>query len=316
MPANVEKMAYAGEIPWHRNGYKVEGLMTWEEAIVNGGIDWEVELRPVFVDGKQVLENMAVVRKTDGAVFNIVGTKYTPIQNRAAGKFLDEVVGTGKARYETVGALDGGKKIWMLMDAGTLDIKGDEIKKYLLMCNSHDGSFAREIFFTGVRVVCMNTLEAARSATVQKFYTRHTKNANADFQIAKARDILGLADLYYKSFKDQMELLVAKQLPAADMPLLLNAAFGTKGAMPAEEIYNPIKIQMDKVEELIAVDRHEFAPEFHGSVYEAYNAVVKFTDYYRNYRGGNADARLNGVWFGGGNIIKARALDWATKYAK
>jgi len=318
MVADIEKMAYKGETPWHKQGTKVEGLMTWKEAIIQGGLDWEVELMPVYVNGKEVVENKAVVRSTDKAFYKIVGTGYTPIQNRAAGKFLDEITATGAAKYETVGSLQGGKKIWMLMDTGELNIKGDLVKKYLLMTNSHDGSFAREIFFTSKRVVCSNTLRMARSSTsrAEKFYTRHTKNANADFQLLKAREILGLADKYFAQFKEISEMFAMKQLKAADLPLMLSAAFNTDGAIPANEIYNPTRIQMDKVEELITIDRGEFAPHLHGTVYEAFNAVVKYTDYYKDYRKKDQDARLNGVWFGGGNTIKDRAFEWGLAYAK
>ena len=70
------------------------------------------------------------------------------------------------------------------------------------------------------------------------------------------------------------------------------------------------------MKDLIELDRKEFAPALHGTVYEAYNAVVKYTDYYKDYRGGDENARLNGVWFGGGAIIKQRALNWCTQYAK
>jgi hypothetical protein len=97
---------------------------------------------------------------------------------------------------------------------------------------------------------------------------------------------------------------------------LLAAAFGTTGAVNAEDAYSHVEIQKQKVKELVEVDRHEFAPQLHGSIYEAYNAVVKYTDYYRNYRGDDPSARLNGIWFGGGNVIKSRALDWCIQYAK
>ena len=38
--------------------------------------------------------------------------------------------------------------------------------------------------------------------------------------------------------------------------------------------------------------------------------VAKFTDYYRPYKSEAKDARLRGVWFGGGADIKKRAWDY------
>jgi phage/plasmid-like protein (TIGR03299 family) len=316
MPANVEKMVYAGNVPWHGIGKKVDGLMTSEEAIKAAEMDWEVALEPVTVRGHVMDEYKAIVRQSDHSVFAIVGNRYTPIQNREAFKFFDAVVGGG-AYFETAGSLNGGRRIWMLANLNSsIGVKGDEVKKYVVLSNSHDGSLARQMFLTPIRVVCENTLQMALNSAVERVYARHTARANSAEKVQEAKVILHIAETYFTNFKEMMDLLAVKQLPAGDQPLLLAAAFGTHGAIAAEEVYNPIKIQMDKVQELITVDRKEFSPELHGTVYEAYNAVVKFTDYYRNYRGGQPDNRLNGVWFGGGNIIKNRALDWAIKYSK
>jgi len=314
MPADIEKMAYAGDVPWHGLGKKVEGLMTAEEAIKAAEMDWEVGLEPVTVRGLIQSDYKAIVRQSDHSVFAIVGNRYQPIQNKDAFRFFDTVIGGGYAYYETCGSLNGGRRIWMLANLkDSLSVKGDEVKKYVVLSNSHDGSLALQMFWTPIRVVCSNTLQAALNSAAEKFYARHTFRALE--KIDKAKEILGIANRFYGDFKEKMEMLAIKQLPAADVPLLLAAAFGTHDAIPIEDVYNPVKIQMQKVEELITVDRNEFAPELHGTVYEAYNAVVKFTDYYRQYRGGKPDNRLNGVWFGGGNVIKNRALNWSLNYA-
>jgi hypothetical protein len=35
-------MFYYGDVPWHREGVRVENPLTVEEAIRTGGLDWEV----------------------------------------------------------------------------------------------------------------------------------------------------------------------------------------------------------------------------------------------------------------------------------
>ena len=38
----VETMAYAGKVPWHGLGEKVEDTLTPEEMLVKAGLDWSV----------------------------------------------------------------------------------------------------------------------------------------------------------------------------------------------------------------------------------------------------------------------------------
>ena len=47
MPANVEHMFSAREIPWHRVGEVTEGALSSKEAIVKAGLDWTVSTRPL-----------------------------------------------------------------------------------------------------------------------------------------------------------------------------------------------------------------------------------------------------------------------------
>ncbi len=174
--------------------------------------------------------------------------------------------------------------------------------------NSHDGSLALQMFFSPVRVVCMNTLRMALADASNSFYCRHTQGALD--RIQAAREILGLATRFYRDWLGEARNLAPLRLPAPKMPLLLKAAFNQPDSIRMEDVYNPTKIEMQKVKELVEVDRKEFPKELHGTAWEAYNAVAKYTDYYREYRSEAKDARLRGVWFGTGAEIKKRAWDY------
>lgn len=330
MPAELETMFYYGETPWHGLGTPVEKALTAQEAIVAAGLDWIVDVIPVYHDWKGVkveIENRVATRRaTDGRVLGMFQSdRYTPVQNKEAFGFFDSVVGTGDAKYHTAGSLNDGKKIWMLAKlngTGPISIKGDEVDKYLLLMNGHDGSLALKMFFTPVRVVCMNTLMAAEAGArrVETFYARHMGNITGKME--QAREILGMTIKFFDKFTEQATKMATLQLPAPQLPKLLAAAFGTTGAIRPENVVNLSDIgserrvnEMEKVQALFEGSGKGLDnPGIKGTKWAAYNAVVEFVDYAKQVRGDNPDDnRLYSVWLGGGQRIKTKAWDYLVK---
>ena len=139
---------FVGELPWHGLGQQFEARPhTAREVMKAAGLDWEVDLKPVYVldDGEfhDFPEYRATVR-VDGRgrmscpPFGLVGKDYRVMQNTDAFKFFDPLVATGGITYETAGALGQGERVWILARVcGDMRIKGkDEIKRYLLKTHS------------------------------------------------------------------------------------------------------------------------------------------------------------------------------------
>jgi phage/plasmid-like protein (TIGR03299 family) len=137
-------MCYFGEAPWHKLGTKLENPATAADAIFAAGLDYNVELVPLFTrDGIQVPRRQGVIRSDTNQVLGTVGPSYSPVQNIGAFRFLDSVVADGGLRYHTAGALGQGQRIWMLAKLpGHIRVKGtdDITDKFLLLHNSHDGT--------------------------------------------------------------------------------------------------------------------------------------------------------------------------------
>ena len=327
--SQVESAMYVGDKPWWAirdsafaaRGVELPDLATAEEAIVAAGLDWEVKMCPVFAQNKKghftkIPDKYAVTRESDDQVFNVLGRYYVPVQNRDAFKFFDGVAGTGKAKYETAGSLKGGAYIWIMARLDEpIYILGEEkerIDRYVTLMNCHSGYAALQMFHHPFRTVCWNTLRAAQGIGADKFYTRHTSGVMD--RIEAASEILGIADKFYSEFQEQAEFLARKALPAAEMPKLLMAAFGTTGAEKLEDVYAPVFRDMKKVEELVEVGAGLDNPKIRGTAWAAYNAIAQYTDHVREYRGKDpTDARLNGVWLGGGAQIKERAFGYLMK---
>ena len=114
MPANVETMFYVRQKPWHGLGTEVQEAPTSADALIYAGLDWLVEQKAVYTqDGILIPGYRANTRNTENAILGIVGDKYTVVQNADAFRFTDELLGEG-VTYETAGALQGGRKAWML----------------------------------------------------------------------------------------------------------------------------------------------------------------------------------------------------------
>jgi len=313
MTHEVESMFYTKETPWHGLGKYLDNPATAQEAITMAELDWEVELSPVMVEDKVIEEFNAVRRIKDGRVYCIVRNRYSPIQNKEAFDFFDNVVGSGQAIYHTAGSLKDGARIWILAKLGdSIGIKGEQVDKYICLSNSHDGSMALQMFWTPIRVVCSNTLAMAESARIgQRFYTRHTTRYND--RMIVAQEVLGFANKFYNQWTEQADILANNQLKPAELPLLLNTAFGYEKGIPMEEVYQPVQRDMEVVVRLLETGRGMDNPDIRGTKWAAFNATAEYVDYYRKPRGGKPDNRLNSSWFGAGAKIKERAWNHLLK---
>ena len=324
MTANVETMFYHAEVPWHGLGTKLNDVATAKEAITAAQLDWEVKSMPIYVHNTkgrmhQVEGLRAIQRRTDSKVLSVLGEDYIPVQNADAFTFFDAVVGNHDAHYETAGSLNGGKRIWILAKIdGSISVRGDEIHKYLLLCNGHDGQMAVKMFLTPVRAFCLNTLEATGANKANMFYSRHTGGRMG--RMDEAREVLGFSTDYFGRFNAMADHLAEQPFLTADMPKLLTAAFQPAKQLPTDSVLELKAITDAGIGSRVANDMVTVAQLFETgkglqeasiqhTKYAAYNAVVEYVDYGRKYGGADpANLRLNNVWFGRGARMKQRAL--------
>tara|TARA_R100001460_G_scaffold25771_1_gene51966 strand:- start:10840 stop:11808 length:969 start_codon:yes stop_codon:yes gene_type:complete len=229
MSANVETMFSAVKTPWHKLGVVTPDVLTAQDALVTAGLDWVVKLEPVYFQTQQesiknIANKFAVVRETDESCYGIVGNRYTPVQNLDAFNFMDTLVDSGDAKYETAGSLNGGATIFIQMRLNTVLDIDDDVIPYMLLTNSHDGSGALKIIMTPVRVVCSNTLRMALSSrTPNQISLRHTKSISS--KIDEARNILGLTELFYDSFSETVNQLINTEIDKRVFDELMNKMF-------------------------------------------------------------------------------------------
>jgi phage/plasmid-like protein (TIGR03299 family) len=291
MPANVETAVYANTPAWHGEGVVIdtEGKLGLDvdTAIEQSGLDWEVVKVPIYAKFEGKLQKIdgryGVQRLTDGKVFGTVGGTWQPVQNSEGFSILQtllELAG-GEIWIESAGALDGGKKVWILARCGgelQISIAGEDYKTYIGFTNGHDGRTSVTSFMCDERVVCANTLTYALSkedAGNRIIRVRHTTKASE--KIAEAAHILHLRNLRTEELARQGEWLVEHEMSDSDFESFLAKL------MPIEEEGTPaatmIGQRRDAVQTLYA--EAPTLAAIRGTRWAALQAVTEFVDHGR-----------------------------------
>ncbi len=285
MAHEVETMFSAVETPWHRLGVVTTEALSAAEAIVTAGLDWKVEMVPLYtqehVNGEAVFlpsdEGVATRRNDNGRILGHVGTDYRPIQNAELFSFADVLLDQGDLRFETAGSLRGGKVVWCLAQvAREVVIDGDQHVPYLLLASSHDGTMALHGGLTPTRVVCMNTLNLALGRTIQNtFKIRHT--SGADRKVNEARRALGISYAYLDGFEVEVEKLMNQPVTDAMMEAIVLDVLPESDSKRAETRREP---ERNIIRELW-YDKAGNVGRFHGTGWGAIQAVSEWEQWHK-----------------------------------
>lgn len=174
---DLETMFSTRVKPWHNLGAVVDEAPDSETALRIAGLNWRVEQKDVYTEeGLFITGYKLNYRSTDFQQLGIVTDRYKVVQNEDAFRFTDDMLGKG-VRYETAGALQNGRRTWILAKLPEkYIIAGDEITPYFLVFNSHDGTSSIKVCMTPIRVCCSNTLNLALSSAKRMWQTKHTEN--------------------------------------------------------------------------------------------------------------------------------------------
>jgi phage/plasmid-like protein (TIGR03299 family) len=298
MAHEVESLFSARQVPWHSLGTVLTDVATAKEAIAAGGLDWTVKLAPLYaqvttttadddvnakgvsVDYSLVEDRHAVVRSSDGKSLGVVGSHYVPFQNVDAFQFMDNLVDSGDAKYETAGSLRGGKIVFLTCHVPKDILIGgeDRHKLYLLLRTSHDGTKAISVYVTVIRVVCMNTLTLATHVRNVKHKWSVTHVSTVHGRIAEARDSLSMTFKYTSEFEKMGNRLLKVKITDAEFDQLLDRV-----------LPNRPKTQEVKAA-ITTVYRESPTVRYPGTGWGALNSIGEYFDWHR--RSGSHEAKL------------------------
>ena len=307
------QMAYAGQLPWHGLGTKVEDDLTPSEFQKAAGLDWDVVERPVSAEfnGKKIFSgHKMLIRETDGKPLTIITGDWNPVQNSEAFEFFNDFCDVGALKMETAGSLKDGQWVWALAkstDAFEL-FGGDKVEAYLLFSNPHTYGRGIDIQFTPTRVVCNNTLNVALNAdSKNRVRFNHRRVFDADL----AKDMLGLAADKMESFKTMAQFLGTKSFKEDRLKEYFDDVFpGYSKKDKEDESRKSSKSAIRAMEVLDLQPGAEFAK---GTWWQAFNAVTYMVDH---EIGKSEESRLTSNWYGANKQTKTKALEKAVEYAE
>jgi phage/plasmid-like protein (TIGR03299 family) len=305
------QMAFVGQLPWHGLGTRVEQDLTPDQFQKVAGLNWDVIKEPILTaSGTKILNKEALVRSTDGAVLDVVGTGWNPVQNSEAFEFFHEYVMAGDMEMHTAGSLKGGQVVWALAKTKeTFELfDGDVTENYFLFTNPHQFGKAINIRMTPIRVVCNNTLTLSLSQKADQMVTvNHRKSFDAD----EVKEQMGIARAKMEQYKSMAAFLGSKRYTSENVIQYFNEVFGAPAKEKVDNVV-PFTSRNAKIafENLDTQPGANFAQ---GSWWTAFNSVTHMTDH---LQGRSNDGRLQSAWYGRNRKVKLSALDKAIEYAE
>lgn len=316
-------MAYKGQEPWHGLGFRVDESATGAEMLVTAGMNWTVQRRAIAMrpgnGNKSIMltsqldEYRAIVRSDNDTVFQVASNRYQPVQNAEIVEFFREYCEAGHATMETLGGLRNGAVVWALarLNGGSSTVLqgGDQLKGYMLLATSHDGSLRTIGKPTQVRVVCHNTLTAALGEGKNVFSMKHTRKFDAGVR-DEARRVMGMA-----IEQIQQTNSIADQLSRVTIDHQGWMEFMSK--LMGEDLLDPKTADLSKtaiaIQEATMTSPGSNLSSARGTLWGAVNGVTWFADHTARSR--SDSNRLFSAWFGPNELLKNSAMNAAIELA-
>jgi len=313
MANGIGEAAFALKPAWHGLGTVLDYVPDSEAMMQAAHLDWRVELHELqTAGGKAVPDNFATVRSDNGEVLGVVGSKYRIVQNHESFAFLDSLLQDGIIRYESAGALRGGRIVWALARMPSVDqiAEGDDVRRYILFQTSHDGSSALHAIPTSVRVVCANTLRVAVASDVG---FRHTGDVKSKLEFA--RRYLSQFDEKFTLFRDKARRLAETRWTPQQARDYIEALFPSVDQAGRAQTIRNRKVAAVRG---ALVNRRNSFPSIKGTWWALLNSVTESIDHdeRRTYATQEArETRLLSLTDGAGADFKAKALRVAVEMA-
>lgn len=297
-------------------GRPIQGATNLEEAIVQSGLDYEVQKLPVFFNpriGKtpkmtKVPDRFVVYRTDNHTPMGVVGKKYEILQNREAFNFLDSLI-AGGAMFETAGTYGlNGAKSFISISTQKIKVLDDDIQPYIVLTNSFDGTGTVKVSFSPIRVFCSNTLalisKKVKSLHLNSLSVRHTKSMAIAME--QGKEILFQNTQYLETLKSISELLAVTPFSEEAFKKMCEVFY----PIDNNQTKKAVTMNTEMLEELFRAYKQDDLGNFSGTAYRAFQAISDFESHKTSQRSTDRENERGLVMAVNGMPILTQALEY------
>lgn len=239
------------------------------QVLEASGLNYEVEKRPVFMEGGiQIPNRFVTVRKSDGHPYDVVSDKFEIVQNAEAFDFVNYM--GSDLQFEKAGETQSGM-VYIIARLPEVSVLGDNFTPHVIFRNGFSGKVKITAAICPLRIVCQNQFNVAFREASNTVTVRHVQNAER--KLEEAREVLRVSADYMDRFNFEAERLAKIKLNKSQVEMIFDNLFPVAG-----EDTNPFrrKTMTDARNAFIAAYDAEDNRNFKGTAWGMVNA---YTDY-------------------------------------
>lgn len=168
---------------WRALGKSFDSPVTAPEAVHMANMDFKFIKLPLLGDltsavvdtGKFGIFREPTEDDNKYRFYGAVSEDYSVLQNMDIAQVIEPL--TRVWPVETIGALGTGETMFMSLNAGEGEVKGERIQLYFGITDTRDGGTSLKIMFTPVRFYCQNTLITGLKQSIVSSAIIHTPGA-------------------------------------------------------------------------------------------------------------------------------------------
>lgn len=256
------------EATWQQIGTDVSKATTVDTVLKEAGLDYDVELRPVFMEnGIKVPNAQVAVRTRDDHPYGIVSDRYSIVQNRDAFDFVNYL--TDDVEFEKAGETASGM-VWIIAKLPEKQILGDAFTPHVIFRNSFAGNFTIAAAICPLRHICSNQFNFAFKNTSNTVSIRHI--GGMERKLNDARLTLKASYEYMEEIEVMAERYSTTKMSQRQVEMVIDSMFPIKEDASLRKENNVIKLKEKFIEAYNSDDNHHFK----GTAWGLINA---YTDY-------------------------------------